>query len=117
MKKSPVFAQDGEYRAMLHSARWQRLRRQMLAAHPQCELCVGERRYRPATEVHHRVPVLSVADSVSRQALMFDTGNLMALCHECHVTVHLMMGKQSKEENRRRVEGKIDEIMERYGIK
>lgn len=117
MKRTPVFAQDGEYRAMLHTERWQNLRRQVLVAHPQCELCMRERRYRPATEVHHRVPVLSVPDPVSRQALMYDAGNLMALCHDCHVAVHKMMGKQSKEENRRRIEGKIDEFMERYGIK
>lgn len=117
MRKFPTFAQDGEYRAMLHTQRWQDLRRQTLAAHPQCEMCASEHRYRLATEVHHRVPVLSVADPVSRLALMYDPGNLMALCHDCHVAAHRSLGKQTKEENRRRTEDKLDELMKRYGIK
>ena len=101
---------------MLHTQRWQDLRRQTLAAHPQCELCASERRYRLATEVHHKVPVLSVADPARRHALMFDPGNLMALCHECHVAVHRSMGKQTKEESARRASNKLKDIMTRYGI-
>ena len=116
MRKTPTFAQDSEYKAMLHTQRWHNLRRQTLAAHPQCEQCAREHRYRLATEVHHRVPVLSVADTASRIGLMYDPGNLMALCHDCHVAVHRSLGKQTKEENRRRTEGKVDDIMRRYGI-
>ena len=116
MKKNTVFAQDNDYRAMLHTSRWQKLRCRKLAANPYCEACARDRVYRPATEVHHRVPVMSVADPVSRLALMYDIGNLVSLCHDCHVAVHRTLGKQGRDEQRRRTEDAMSLFIDRYGL-
>ena len=111
-----IFAQDSDYRAMLHTSRWQKLRCLKLAKNPYCEACAAERRYRVATEVHHRVPVMSAPDGPSRSGLMFDLGNLVSLCHECHVSAHRSLGKQTKAENRRRTDDRLAAFSDKYGL-
>ncbi len=116
MRGNTRFAQDNDYKTMLHTSRWQKLRCLKLSRNPYCEACAEERRYRVATEVHHRVPVMSVPDAASRIGLMYDIGNLVSLCHECHVSVHRMMGKQTKAENRRRTEDRLSVFSQKYGL-
>ena len=105
------------YRKMIQSKRWVKVRRHQLAAHPLCEMCEREGRLTPATEVHHVTPVEDVP--VDRQmALMFDTHNLMSLCHRHHVEVHIEMGKGGcKERTRRATERGLQAFAETYGIK
>jgi len=33
---------------------------------------------------------------------MYDPGNLMALCHDCHVKIHTEMGRSGKKATQRR---------------
>ena len=55
--------------------RWKRVRRQMLIAHPRCELCGS----RCATEVHHR------ESAILHREIAFDMEtNLKSVCHWCH---------------------------------
>lgn len=56
-------------------ARWQRVRRMKLAAHPVCEEpgC-----HEAAVDVHHRRPWQDIPE------LAFDLNNLEALCKACH---------------------------------
>ena len=115
MRRNTIFAQDNDYKTMLHTSRWQKLRCLKLARNPYCEACAEERRYRMATEVHHRIPVMSVPAS-SRMGLMYDIGNLVSLCHECHVAAHRLMGKQTKAENRRRADAQLSDFSKKYGL-
>ena len=80
-------AKDKDYIKLIHTARWVRLRHDILMDHPLCERCEAEDIIAPATEVHHRVP---------------DPKNLCALCHDCHVKVHMEMGRSGKEATKRR---------------
>lgn len=58
--------------------RWRKLRARFLADHPLCAECLKTGRAVPATDVDHIVPHRGNPD------LMWDEGNLQALCHSCH---------------------------------
>lgn len=47
---------------------------------------------------------------------MFNPDNLMALCHDCHVSVHIGMGKGLAKERKKRDERKLDEFVRKYGL-
>ena len=115
MAKNRLFAYDDYYKSLLRTERWRKLRCLKLSKSPCCESCAERRVYRRATEVHHRVPVMSVPVS-QRQALMFDMDNLVSLCHRCHVEAHVRMGKQTAAERRRRESGLLDEFTRKYGL-
>jgi 5-methylcytosine-specific restriction enzyme A len=61
-----------------YDARWQRLRRVFLLAHPwcECEEHRGKASASPASEVHHKIPMA--------QGGTHDESNLMALSKPCH---------------------------------
>jgi len=61
------------------TARWQRLRRLKLQAHPLCEACMQQyKQIEPATEVDHRIPINGGGDPFP--ALEW----LASLCARCH---------------------------------
>lgn len=95
-------AKDKDYIKLIHTPRWLRLRREILTAHPLCELCHADGYVTPATEVHHRKPVEYGVNYGEKYRLMYDPKNLCALCHNCHVKVHTEMGRSGKEATRRR---------------
>lgn len=107
-------AKDIRYRKLIHTARWLRLRRAVLMAHPLCEMCRAAGRVSAATEVHHVVPVETGRNMVEMEGLMFDRHNLMALCHRCHVKVHEGMGKGGKEERAKRAAGRLEDFGKRF---
>ena len=95
-------AKDKDYTKLIQAPRWLRLRRDILTAQPLCERCQAEGFVTPATEVHHRRPVEYGVNYNEKYRLMYDTDNLCALCHNCHVKVHTEMGRSGKEATRRR---------------
>lgn len=48
--------------------------------HTLCQRCLSDGRYTPAAEVHHIQPVAEGGATTER--------NLLALCLECHQTIH-----------------------------
>ena len=95
-------AKDKDYRKLIHTPRWLRLRRDILTEHPLCERCEADGYVTPATEVHHRKPVEYGINYNEKYRLMYDPKNLCALCRDCHVKVHIEMGRSGKEATRRR---------------
>ncbi|MCM1369840.1 MAG: HNH endonuclease [Candidatus Amulumruptor caecigallinarius] len=91
-----------EYHRMLNTPEWRRLRRGQLDKHPFCEDCLAEGIYTPAEEVHHVIPVESVADAESMRRVAFDRNNLVSLCVACHHKRHEALRSHSREENERR---------------
>ena len=67
---------------MYYSAKWRKLRNWYIANHPLCEQCQSEDRITPATEVHH---IIESKDNDA--ALFYNSDNLMALCHQCHMII------------------------------
>lgn len=103
-----------DYRKWITSAPWLRLRAATLKRHPLCERCQIDGRETPATEVHHRHPVEDGITTSERRALMFDPLNLVALCHDCHIAVHLELGRGGKKGALRRTDAerrKFDSLL------
>ena len=61
-----------------YGSKWQKARKQFLAANPLCVECLKEGRYTKATDVDHIVP------HRGDQKLFWDRGNWQALCHRHH---------------------------------
>lgn len=82
-----------DYRKLINSTRWQRVRAEVLARRPLCADC-GERGIvRSAREVHHIIPLESVTDAARMASLAYDPLNLVGLCRECHLRRHAELGK------------------------
>lgn len=107
-------AKDKDYIKMIHTARWVRLRRDKLTDCPLCERCKKEGRVSAATEVHHVVPVEVGLTRSDKERLMFDSHNLRALCHNCHVLTHTEMGRGGKEHNKSRAREHLNAFAERF---
>lgn len=109
-------SKDNDYKKLIHTTRWLRLRRAVLTAHPVCEHCEEEGLLTPATEVHHRVPVETALDFAAKARLMYDPGNLMALCRRCHRDLHAAMWRVRADElQQRRDTQRVDAIAKLYG--
>lgn len=93
-------AKDVDYRRMIHTKRWLRLRKAVLTERPLCERCRERGELTAATEVHHRVPVETALRRCEKEELMFNPGNLMAVCRRCHAEIHTEMGRCGRERMR-----------------
>lgn len=63
---------------------WRKLREQYILAHPLCEECLKQGIAKPATEVHHRVPL--------SEGGKHTIDNLESLCKSCHSRLHGFTG-------------------------
>lgn len=97
-------AKDKTYIRLIHTERWVKLRRAKLSRDPLCERCKEQGVIEAAVEVHHVIPVEDAQTEREKESLMFDSHNLMALCHDCHVEMHKEMGRSGKAYARRRTE-------------
>lgn len=107
-------AKDKDYKRMIHTARWLRLRRDKLSDFPMCERCEEEGRVTPATEVHHIRPVEDGLSYADKERLMFDYYNLRSLCHECHIKTHTEMGRSGKEQSKRQASAKLRRFVNKF---
>ena len=106
MTGCPNFAEDGELYCSSHKGAdareynryrrapeankrygraWKKIRDKYISAHPLCEDCMSRGIYRPAEEVHHKLPL---ADGGTNENC-----NLVSLCHSCHMKAHGVLGK------------------------
>lgn len=107
-------AKDKEYNELIHTARWLKLRRDILTAHPLCQRCEADGLLTPAVEVHHVRPVEEAFTHAEREQRMYDPHNLQALCHGCHVKVHTELGRCGKDAARKRNEKHVREIIKKF---
>lgn len=98
-----IVRRDAIYRKLINTARWRRLRAQVLArdAHL-CQDCLLKHRATRATEVHHIEPVDWAATEDGKTRRMFDTNNLVSLCHQCHSARHLLLMSCNAEARKER---------------
>ena len=83
-----VTARHNAWSTMYASPKWKALRDAKLREEPYCQICGA-----PATEVHHIQPHNGDPE------LFYDSGNLMSICHSCHVKE---TQKESEERKRKR---------------
>ena len=65
---------------------WRDTRERFLELNPWCEECLKQKRYTPATLVHHRVHLNETNVNDPKISLGYD--NLEAVCLECHNKIH-----------------------------
>lgn len=94
MTNTVIGMRDNEYRHLLGSRVWKRMRAEYLGRHPLCEDCEAKGITRLATEVHHIIPICNESSPARMRALAYDANNLRALCHECHEKAHEAMGSR-----------------------
>lgn len=107
-------SKDKEYCRLIHTAKWMRLRRDVLTRHPVCQRCEAEGIMTPATEVHHIRPVeeaITYGDKIQR---MYDPHNLQALCHDCHVKVHTELGRCGRAATMKRNAEHVKQIVNKF---
>ena len=66
---------------------WRETRERFLELYPFCEECLKNKRYTPATLVHHRVHLNE--KNINNPKISLDFSNLEAVCLECHNTIHM----------------------------
>ena len=67
---------------------WKRIRNRHICEHPMCEECLKHGIYKPAEEVHHKLPL---ADGGTH-----DRNNLISLCRSCHMKAHGLLGTRDR---------------------
>lgn len=67
------------------SIKWNKLRDSYIDHHPLCELCLSEGKEIPCKDVHHIKPM-------SKGGEPFLEDNLIALCNNCHASIHAELG-------------------------
>lgn len=107
-------ARNEHYVKMIHTNRWQKLRRDILTSQPLCQRCLEEGLITAATEVHHIRPVEEALSAGERERLMYDPHNLRALCHSCHVRTHTELGRCGKAATRKRNDKQVEDIIKKY---
>lgn len=107
-------SKDANYNRMIHSRGWLELRRWKIQKNPLCEDCLASKIAKPATEVHHVVPVESACSIPEMERLMFNPNNLASLCSECHKKRHQLMGSHSKDYVKENMKKNVERFKERY---
>lgn len=106
---------DNDYKKLINTRRWQKLRKQKLTQHPLCQECEALGRIGvAATEVHHITPVEHGRNYAEKERLMYNPNNLRALCHTCHVAAHLALGRSGKAAARRINIAHVDSFTSNY---
>jgi len=107
-------AKDKDYKRLIHTEKWLLLRRDKLTAYPLCERCQAQGKIRAATEVHHIKPVEDGLTYREKVLLMFDSHNLQALCHECHIKTHTEMGRSGKAQAKRQAKEHLKRFEDKF---
>ena len=87
---SPEYREASDIRS---SRRWQKLRDMYRREHPMCQFC----NERPANDVHHIVPLIEAPN------LGYSKSNLLAVCRQCHTTIHTREKIEDFEEVRKEI--------------
>lgn len=103
-----------QYKKLINSARWRKLRLLKLSNNPLCQQCLIAGISRLANEVHHVTPVETAQTLKEMSALMFDYNNLQSLCHDCHVATHVFMRSHSKAIARERNDERVKTFKEKF---
>lgn len=106
-----------QYRRIINSQRWVKLRAKKASASPLCEKCVEKGLTTPMEEVHHKVPIESAPDFDTMRLLAYDVKNLQSLCRECHKEAHRELGSNSVEEIQRRNKKRTNNFVEKFLMK
>lgn len=107
------------YKRLIQSKQWRELRVEVLREQPLCEWCKAKGYVVAAREVHHLIEAETGRTEQEVRNLMFQRGNLVALCHDCHANYHKSQRYHSTEKvlerQAERMEQWKDEMQRRFG--
>ena len=103
-----------QYRRLINSHRWVKLRAKKASASPLCEACLERDITTPMEEVHHIVPIESAPDFETMKLLAYDVKNLQSLCRECHKEAHRELRSNSVEEIQRRNKKRTKNFVKKF---
>ena len=103
-----------QYRRLINSHRWVKLRAKKVSASPLCERCLEKGLTTPMDEVHHIVPIESAPDFETMKLLAYDIKNLQSLCRECHKEAHRELKSNSVKEIQRRNKKRTNNFVEKF---
>ena len=112
--KELMMSKDANYKRMIQSVRWAKLRREKIKLNPLCQDCLEHGIYTPAQEVHHITPCETARSVKQMEELMFNFGNLRSLCHECHVLTHKRLASHSKDAQRRNTDERNKRFFDKF---
>ena len=67
---------------------WKRMRLSKLMRQPMCEVCLLEDKSTLAEHCHHLVSFMEAENEFERDALAYDSNNLISVCQLCHNRIH-----------------------------
>ena len=110
-----MIKRTSQYKKLLNSQKWAKLRAEKLQNNPICERCKQIGIIAPGTEVHHIAPIDTGANFEQMKLLAYNYSNLITLCHVCHVQVHKDLqsktAKQTKARNAAKRSGFVDQFL------
>lgn len=80
----PNKPKDTRKKQISTDSRWRKIRQEVRERDLCCQLCLYEGHYTNGQEVHHIIP--READDVDQ--MVFNAGNCIYLCRDCHHRVH-----------------------------
>ena len=92
-----MIKRTNEYRKLINSQKWAKLRAKKLQSDPICERCKLSGIITPGAEIHHITPIDTGATPAEKIRLAYNPYNLQTLCHSCHVTTHKELKSKSAQ--------------------
>lgn len=105
---------DENYKKLITSPRWARVRRAKVAMNPLCERCLAKGITTVAEEVHHKEPVQNGPNLYGMERLCYDMDNLESLCSDCHVEAHRELDSYSKHYKKKRAKAKTADFVSKF---
>ena len=104
-----------EYRKLINTRKWQKLRLQALSkTNYLCAVCLRNDITTPATEVHHIAPVETGTNLLHMKQLCYDPNNLLPVCKECHKKEHIKLRSYTKSETQKRNKERANDFASRF---
>ena len=97
-----MIKRTSEYKELINSQKWAKLRAEKLHSTPLCERCSLSGIITPGTEIHHIMPIDNGSTLAEKKRLAYNPHNLQTLCRTCHVAIHKELQSKSKTNTKRR---------------
>ena len=92
-----MIKRTNEYRKLINSQKWTKLRAEKLHSSPLCERCKLSGIITPGAEIHHIMPIDTGTTPAEKIRLAYNPHNLQTLCHNCHVAIHKELQSKSAQ--------------------
>ena len=92
-----MIKRTNEYRKLINSQKWAKLRAEKMQTDPICERCKLSGTITPGAEIHHITPIDNGATPAEKKRLAYNPHNLQTLCHNCHVATHKELQSKSTQ--------------------